>query len=306
MKAVFDTKPTSAYNDDVSRHYQFGKRYLQEVERCVGDRVVFRRPRADGGDLAYFGSAQISHIAPDPKDPSMAFAIFRDFMQFDRPVPWRVDGRYWEEDLRNTPRHQIGTRLQGRSVRPLSDEDFAAILAASLSETLAPENSERLNLPQAVSAEARSHLHQPMLGIQDRRIELVLTNRIIREASFRSLICKAYQARCAVSRLQIHDNSGNPEVQAAHIWAVADGGTDVVQNGIALCATVHWLFDRHVMTIDDDYRLIVANTKVPVEFQAAFGRQCAPLHLPKNPSERPYPSYLAKHRALFWQKNSGP
>jgi hypothetical protein len=28
MKAVFDTKPTSVYDDEVTRHYQFPRRYL--------------------------------------------------------------------------------------------------------------------------------------------------------------------------------------------------------------------------------------------------------------------------------------
>jgi putative restriction endonuclease len=33
---------------------------------------------------------------------------------------------------------------------------------------------------------------------------------------------------------------------------VAEGGPDVVQNGIALSATAHWLFDRHLIALTDD------------------------------------------------------
>lgn len=46
MKAVFDTKPTAAYDDDIFRHYQFPRRYLAAVEKCVNDWIVLRRPRA--------------------------------------------------------------------------------------------------------------------------------------------------------------------------------------------------------------------------------------------------------------------
>ena len=31
------------------------------------------------------------------------------------------------------------------------------------------------------------------------------------------------------------------EAQAAHTWPLADGGSDVAQNGIALSATAHFL-----------------------------------------------------------------
>ncbi|MEJ0023394.1 MAG: hypothetical protein WDN76_08135 [Alphaproteobacteria bacterium] len=155
MKAVFDTKPTSIYDDEITQHYQFPRRYLATVERCVGDRIVFRRPRADGGNLSYFACAQVSRLEPDPADPSMTFAQLRDFMQFDAPVAWTVNGRYWEEDLRNIPQHQVGANLRGRSVRELSEEDFSAIIAAGLSETLAIENAERLNLSPALATEAK-------------------------------------------------------------------------------------------------------------------------------------------------------
>jgi putative restriction endonuclease len=303
MKAVFDTKPTSIYNDEVTRHYQFPKRYLGFVERCVGDRIVFRRPRADGGNLAYFACAFVSHLEPDANNTSMTFAHLRDFMQFDHPVPWTDGGRYWEEDLRSIPQQQVGASLRGRSVRLLSEADFAAILAAGLSETLAPENSEKLHLPPETAAQASADLNAAGAG-RERRIEQVLTNRVIRDANFRGLICDAYEGRCAVTKLKIVDGNDNPEVQAAHIWSVADGGPDVVQNGIALSGTVHWLFDRHLITIDDDYRLIVAERKIPREFQALLGRQGAVLHLPTKIAERPHASFLEKHRAIFNAKNA--
>jgi putative restriction endonuclease len=305
MKAVFDTKPTSVYDDEVTRHYQFPRRYLETVQRCVGDRIVFRRPRADGGNLAYFACALVSALEPDPDNPSMTFAHLGDFMQFDHPVPWTIQGRYWEEDLRNIPQQQVGVNLRGRSVRALSEDDFAAIVSAGLSETLAAENAERLNLSLATIAQANADLHAPPGQDRERRVERVLTNRAIRDASFRGLVCQAYEGRCAVTRLRILDVGNNVEAQAAHIWAVSDGGPDVVQNGIALSATVHWLFDRHLITIGDDYRLIVALAKVPTEFQAVYAEHGRMLHTPINAADRPHPSFLQKHRRYSSQRTEG-
>lgn len=96
MKAVLDTKPTSAYDDDVSQHYHFPRRYLAIVERSRGDWVVLRRPRADGGNLAYFATARIVSIDDDPQSPGMSYARFSDYLPFGGPVAWRAGGRYAE------------------------------------------------------------------------------------------------------------------------------------------------------------------------------------------------------------------
>ncbi len=91
MKAVLDTKPTSIYDDEVSERYQFPRRYLATIERCLGDWVVLRRPRADGGNLAYFAAAKIAAIDPDPRGSGMSYARFSDFLEFDAQVPWRSE-----------------------------------------------------------------------------------------------------------------------------------------------------------------------------------------------------------------------
>ncbi|MDQ4678840.1 hypothetical protein RCF13_03815, partial [Stenotrophomonas maltophilia group sp. RNC7] len=69
MKAVFDTKPTSIYDDDQTEDYQFPRRYLNTVRQCENDWVVLRRPRADGGNLAYFAVARIAEVEQDINNP---------------------------------------------------------------------------------------------------------------------------------------------------------------------------------------------------------------------------------------------
>ncbi len=141
MKAVFDTKPSSGYDDDLTRHYQFPRRYLGQVKEAVGDWVVLRRPRADGGNLAYFAVAQVAGLDPDPTAPTLTFARLTNYLEFGSTVAWRREGQYAEQALREMPIKQVGVYLRGRSVRPLSDADFAAIVSAGLSQTLAPDNA---------------------------------------------------------------------------------------------------------------------------------------------------------------------
>lgn len=298
MKAVFDTKPLSGYDDEVAFRYQFPRRYATIVAATVGDWIVLRRPRADGGNLAYFAVARVVSVDPDPVAPTLAYARLADYLAFDVPVPWTSKGEYAERALRELPRAQVGVHLRGRSVRPLDDADFVAIVSAGLSDTTAPINARRYGL--TVDEAAQFGFQAPLPPAERAwRIATALTNRVLRDASFRRTVCRAYDDRCAVTRLRIVNGGGRAEVQAAHVWPVADGGPDVVQNGIALSATVHWLFDRHLISLTDDYRLLVAHNRVPAELQTLFASQSERIHLPDDPCLRPHPSFLAKHRDAF-------
>jgi putative restriction endonuclease len=102
-----------------------------------------------------------------------------------------------------------------------------------------------------------------------------------------------------VTGLIIVNGGGRAEVQAAHIKPVAAGGPDVVQNGIALSATVHWLFDRHLISIDNDYRLLVSHNRVPAELTSLFRPEHQGLHLPTDRRLWPHPTFLAHHREAY-------
>lgn len=304
MKAVFDTKPTSIYDDDVTRHYQFPSQYLPVVEACIGDWIVFRRPKRDGGDMAYFATARVKAIRNDEVSKRLHFALLDGYWQFEHIVPWTAAGRYWEEALRTDRSQGVGAYLQGRSTRFIGEADFSDIIAAGFSDTLSPLNAERTELPLETILTAEAQLAPPVTEGVPRRTESVLTNRLIREASFRKLVREAYDNRCAITRLHMLDGRGNPEAQAAHIWAVSDGGPDVIQNGIALTATAHWLFDRHLISITNEYRLLLAGSRIPPELRALLTAEGTAIHLPSDASKWPHPSYLGKHRALFLAKNA--
>jgi putative restriction endonuclease len=298
MKAIFDTKPRSGYDDDVTRHYQFPRRYLNLVKEAVGDWVILRRPRADGGNLAYFAVARVTALEADPNTPALTFARLTNYLEFDRTVAWRLEGRYSEQALREMPAKEVGVYLRGRSVRLLSDADFTAIVAAGLSQTLAPDNAIRLGLTGVEEAVQPFEFDIPGID-QVRRVEQMLVNRKIRDANFRRHFCDAYDDRCAVTGLRIINGGGRSEVQAAHIWGVGEGGPDVVQNGIALSGTIHWLFDRHLISLTDEYRLLVSHNKVPAELRVLFERQLDRIHLPEDERLRPHPTYIQRHRERF-------
>jgi putative restriction endonuclease len=300
MKLVLDTKPNSGYRDELARRYHFPSQYKRLVDEAIGDWVVFRRTRAGGGHMGYIGVGQIASVEPDPETPGHYYAVITNFLDFDQVVPWRDVGRYLESPLREIPDiTSIGRSLRGRSARPLDEEDFAAIVGRGLSDTLAPANARRFGLTPAETDEATRDLLAASAPEQERRIVEILVNRKIRDANFRRQVIEAYDARCAVTRLRIINGGGRAEVQAAHVWAVQHGGPDTVRNGVALSSTVHWLFDRHLISLDQEYRLLVAHNRVPSDLRALFHEHEGRIHLPADRSKWPSEEYMAKHREMY-------
>jgi len=300
VKGVFDTKPNSGYDDEIALRYHFPSQYRAIANQLVGDWIVYREPQRNRGRKAYIATARVLRIEPDRSRPGHAYALIEDYLPFDRPVPFASNKQYSEAPLRaiGDPT-RVGAYLQGKSVRPLAESDFAAIVRIGLGETLAPKNAVRLELdPDHIDQETQ-HLLDASVAEQERKVEQILLNRKIRDANFRHQVCEAYDNRCAVTRLRIINGGGRAEVQAAHIWSVADGGPDIVQNGIALCGTAHWLFDRHLISITDDYRLLISHNKVPADFRSLFEKQLERVHLPSDPRSRPHQAFLARHRSKF-------
>jgi putative restriction endonuclease len=300
VKGVFDTKPGSGYDDDIPRRYHFPRHYRKIAESLIGSWIVYREPQRNAGRRAYVAVARVTHVEDDPERNGHAYAYVTDYLAFDCLVPFVLSGRYAEAPLGDIgDSTRIGRYLQGRSIRTLSEEDFGRIVRLGLDPTLAPENAERLELDSSHTDHGTQSLLQAPLEEQERRIEQILINRKIRDASFRGQVCDAYENRCAITRLRMVNGGGKPEVQAAHIWAVSDGGPDVVQNGIALSGTIRWLFDRHLISLTDDYRLLVSHNKVPAELRSLFQRQMNRIHLPDDKRLWPHPAYVSKHRERF-------
>jgi len=301
VKAVFDTKTGSPYDDEVAVRYHFpNAKYLATATDCVGDWVVYREPRDGGGSLAYFATARVTSIVPDTANPSHSYAMVADYLPFDAPVPFRAAGRYEEGALRAlTAASGVGLTLRGRSIRPLDPEDFSSIVLKGLNQTLDAQNSIRLELDANHTDEGTRSLLIAEPEEKARQIEQVLVNRRIRAANFRRAVLAAYNDTCAVTGIRITNGGGKAEAQAAHIMPVVAGGPDIIQNGIALCGTAHWLFDRHLISIGADWHLLVAHNRLPEEMRTVFLSRDRAIRFPQDARLRPGARFLAHHREQF-------
>lgn len=90
-------------------------------------------------------------------------------------------------------------------------------------------------------------------------IESVQTEEPIRTAGFRQAIMRIYDYTCAVCQLHILTMDGESITEAAHIIPFNISGNNDVRNGISLCQLHHWSFDKGLISVDRDYKVIVSN-----------------------------------------------
>lgn len=238
--AVFTFREGSVYDDQPEIRYHFPRTYLRAAEQAVGDFIVYyksRRAEDKTSREAYFAVARVNRIVPDDRQPDHYYAYVSDYIELDEPVPWRIEQRVFESKLLK----EDGSTTKGafgRSVRLLTRTEFDAILAAGFAQEPTPwEKADRVS--------------EPVPEYVDRPLVAQVVNRKFRDVAFRRHVRNAYENTCAVTGLQLINGGGRPEVQAAHIRPVELNGPDTVRNGLALTGTVHWMFDRGLISIDD-------------------------------------------------------
>lgn len=131
---------------------------------------------------------------------------------------------------------------------------------------------------------------------QDRDRVAFLSSRIVRDRVFRRVVLRAYGERCAVTGLKLINGGGRAEVEAAHIRPVEHNGPDDVQNGIALSGTVHWMFDRGLISIDDDLEVLISRHVNNAASIRSLINATGRARPPQSNHARPRPHFLRWHR----------
>jgi putative restriction endonuclease len=296
-KAVFTTKVTPSYDDLPELRYHFPRTYLNQARQTVGDHIVYYEPRRSsaqpssmGGRQSYFGIARVTAIVEDAEKPDHYYALVDDYLDFDRPVPFAEDSEYYESALKKSD-GSTNKGAFGRAVRLIPDGEFDQILKAGFAPILREEPTARgVDFPGAF--EPATAFERPIVGL--------IVSRPFRERSFMHNVRSAYSNRCAITGLRLINGGGRPEVQAAHIQPVASTGPDSVRNGLALSGTAHWMFDRGLISIGDNYKILVAKDDVPVE-AARLLNQNGMINLPNDPTLYPNAYYLRFHREQIFK-----
>lgn len=291
-KGIFLIRADSAYDDDASTSYQFPKMYLSRAQQFVGDWIVYMEP-VKAGKSGYHAVAQVDQIIRDPVAPDMFRALIApgSYLPLGRDIPMRWEGEYVERGLL-TPDGRVSGGKAVWAVRPLSDADFNRIVTIGLVE-------DEALLPRVGEAPHANVFHDEQAAyiapdLRD-RVPL-LTNRIVRDRLFRGRVLDAYDRRCALTGMKLINGGGRAETEAAHIVPVEAGGPDVVSNGIALSGTVHWMFDRGLISLGDSGEMLLSSKINDIEGVGRLLHADRRARFPVVPNQRPHPRYLAWHR----------
>ena len=296
-KAVFYHKPDSQYDDVTGERYHFPQTYLSRVESVLGDWIVYYGPLQGEAGRFYSGIAQVINIRPDISRPRHYYADLADYIDFDRVVEYRESGGYEGGLVRSDGTINGGYAVQ--AVRALSDTEFTAIVEAGLSgEPEWPDRNddqgEITQHPHAVSGLGESTQPELIGAPYDRPIVEQMTRRKWRDTKFKQHVRIAYDRTCAFTNLRLINGQGRPEVEAAHIRPVERGGNDWVRNGIALSGTVHWMFDRGLLSLSDDFT-ILRSRHLNHDVSHLLNEDLKAT-VPTETRLQPHPEYLGWHR----------
>jgi putative restriction endonuclease len=300
-KGVLLYREGSKYVDEPELRYQFPKMYLNTARTFIGDWVVYNELLAGKGTGGYRRIGKVYDVVEDLGAPGMYVALIEpgSYFEFENFVPYRDGTQFLESRLvtgTNKP-----SQLVRVSVREIPDQDFFRICHRGnpLNDFELPRfdsDDPTPEMPGMKEAPEKFYFDEDEFEIERKRFEL-LVSKPIRSRVFRDRVIRAYRKTCAFTGMSLVNGNGRPEVQAAHIQSVEAGGPDRPDNGIALSGTVHWMFDRGLISLSDKHEILVsrqANDPDQIWRLMVPDRKAI---VPDEPRLRPNPRFLNWHRS---------
>ncbi len=155
---------------------------------------------------------------------------------------------------------------------------------------------------EILEANFPSSIHEDILQAVGLDLEFNIPEKRKRDPYFRDRIIQAYEFQCAVCGFNVRVGHTLVALEAAHIKWHQAGGPDSEENGIALCALHHKLFDRGAFTVSPDLHIQVSDrahgTQGFNEWLSAYHGKS--LRQPQRPNFYPEPEFVQWHvREVF-------
>jgi putative restriction endonuclease len=191
-------------------------------------------------------------------------------------------------------RRAASVRIDAEFFALLHDADFRKQLRRVLIAKYFEDAGERAALYELVGLSVPS---DEIIQADAQRYEAVRESG--RDARFKLTVVPAYNYTCALFRFRLTTVESGSIVEAAHIHQWAKSGNDDPRNGIALCKNAHWCFDEGLWSLDDDYRVLVAEDRFDESGNMSLLLKPLAGHrvlLPANTQLWPDKKHLAWHR----------
>jgi putative restriction endonuclease len=123
----------------------------------------------------------------------------------------------------------------------------------------------------------------------------------VRGGVFKKEVPKIYNFTCCISGLRIDAGDNISMVDACHIIPFSESFNDTISNGLSLCPNLHRALDRGLISINNDFRVIV-NRNFSEPFPSIYnikqfeGKR---ILLPSNDRHFPSIESLSYHRRKY-------
>lgn len=244
--------------------------------------------------------------------------VHNDFFQPRFALPFyhidRNKGKFWH--LQTNPGKEIvlTSSFSVRSFAQLKeavsyaylDEPLFALLAAAETREIIYEFLLDIYFPKRQFHGVQLPLFEKFAGqiLQDtaalykKEIEAADEEEIfIRSGVFKKVVPQIYNNGCSISGMRIISGYNIQMVDACHIVPFAISHDDTISNGISLSPNLHRAFDRGLLSIDDDYRVMISSGFTeeisPNSLSAFEGKR---IQLPEKNEYHPLIDNLRWHR----------
>jgi putative restriction endonuclease len=113
----------------------------------------------------------------------------------------------------------------------------------------------------SIANEISNQILKESTATYQRQIEKADEEEIfIRNGVFKKLLPSIYNNCCCISRMRVISTYNIQMIDACHIIPFAISHDDTIINGIPLCPNLHRAFDRGLITIDENYKVIVSQS----------------------------------------------
>ncbi len=81
----------------------------------------------------------------------------------------------------------------------------------------------------------------------------------VRNGIFKRVIPRIYESQCSFTGMKLVSMHGYSLIDACHIVPFSVSQNDKISNGIALCPNMHRAFDRGIVSLDQDFNILVSD-----------------------------------------------
>lgn len=182
----------------------------------------------------------------------------------------------------------------------MKDPHTRAVLRQTLLSTYFPSVKNIDPANELISTIVQQILNEPAADYIAKSASFDEEEIFVRGGVFKKEIPRIYNYTCCISGMRIITDKDVQMIDACHIVPFAQCGDDTITNGISLCPNLHRAFDRGLISISGDYRVLVKPFYEAEESVYTIGQYAGKqILVPKELKHRPIAENLLMHRNKF-------